>query len=49
MIEVLYKVIGECPHVFMEGRQIIDVVLVANEVVDNRFFGKENGFYASLI
>lgn len=33
--KVLNMVIGECRHAFMEGRQITDVIMIVNEVVDD--------------
>lgn len=37
---VLGEVIGECQHAFVEGRQILEAVMAANEVVDC-FFRKQ--------
>lgn len=38
----MHKVISKCQHVFVEGRQILDVVLIANEVVDELVHGKKD-------
>lgn len=35
MTKILEKVIGECQHTFMGGRQILNTILIVNEVVDN--------------
>lgn len=45
---VLGEVIGECQHVFLEGRQIQDAVLVANEVVDELVTGMNDGLICKL-
>lgn len=49
MSRVLRSVIGESQHVFVEGRQIMDVVLAVNEVVDDLVGNKKDGIFCKLI
>lgn len=44
----LTKVLGESQHAFVEGRQILDVVKVANEVVDDLVSSKRDGILIKL-
>lgn len=45
---MLREVIGECQHVFVEGRQILDAVMVTNEVVDALVGGKREGLLCKV-
>lgn len=38
MAKVINKVIGDCRHVLVEGRQTMDAAWVANKVVDELIF-----------
>lgn len=40
--------IGESQHAFMDDRQIMDAVMVANEVVDDLVSSKEKGILYKL-
>lgn len=33
--KALKRIIGDCQQVFMEGRQITDAIMIANEVLDD--------------
>lgn len=46
--KVLREVIGESQHVFVEGQQILDVVIVANEVVDDLVGNRREGMLCKL-
>lgn len=35
--------IGESQHTFVEGHQILDAVMTANEIVDDLLVGKKEG------
>lgn len=48
LYKVLGKVIGESQHAFLDGRQIMDIVLVANEVVDELVSNKREGIMCKL-
>lgn len=37
---MLGEVIGECQHAFVEGKQILDAVLVGSEVVGGGGYGE---------
>lgn len=45
---VIGEVIGKSQHVFIEGKQILDAVLVASEVVDEVVGRGENGVFCKL-
>lgn len=46
--QVLGEVIGECQHAFVEGRQILDAIMSANEVVDDLVACKKEGLICKL-
>lgn len=47
LTNVMGLVIGENQHAFVEGEQIMDAVMVANEVVDN-FVGNKWGYHVQV-
>lgn len=48
MAGVLRNVIGESQHAFVDRRQIIDAILVANEVVDDIVGNNKDGILCKL-
>lgn len=48
LTNVMGLVIGENQHAFVEGEQIMDAVMVANEVVDNFVGNKSEGIMCKL-
>ena len=45
---VVGKVVSEAQNAFVEGRQILDAALIANEVVDALLWRKESGVLCKL-
>lgn len=43
--EVVHLVISDCQSAFIKGRQILDGVLIANELVDNEKRSKKEGVF----
>lgn len=48
LFKMLEETIGENQHVFVNGRQILDAAMVANEVVDNLVDNKREGLLCKL-
>lgn len=48
MTKMIDKVVGECQHIFVERRYIMNVALVANKVVDNLIFPNREGILCKL-
>ena len=46
--KVMDKVISKSQNAFVEGRQILDVVLIANEIVDSTLRRKKCGLGCNL-
>ena len=46
--KVVGKVVSKAQGVFVEGRQIIDAVLIANEAIDSILKNNENGIMCKL-
>lgn len=48
MVEMLGKVVRGCQNAFVEGRQIVDVVMMASEVVDDLHSRRRDGVLCKL-
>lgn len=46
--KVLHQVIGESQHAFMNGRQISEAFIPANEMIDELVFNKRPGVLCKL-
>ena len=46
--KVMHKLINKAQNAFVEGRQIMDASLLANEVIDTMLKRKENGVLCKL-
>lgn len=48
MAKLLGQVIGRCQHAFVEGRQILDAVMVVMERIDDMISNKRDGVLCKL-
>lgn len=48
LVKVIGEIIGDCQHAFVGGRQILDVVMSANETVDDLLINKKDGLVCKL-
>ena len=46
--KVVSKVVSQAQNAFLEGRQILDAVLIANEAIDSMLKRNENGLLCKL-
>lgn len=46
--KVVCKVVSATQHAFMEGRQILNADLIANEVIDSRLKNSKSGVICKL-
>lgn len=48
MVKIMGKVVGEFQHTFLEWRQIMCKIMVANEIVDDLLFRDRDGVLCKL-
>lgn len=48
LARVIDMVVGECQHAYVDGRQILDAAIIANEVVDELIYRERKGVLSKL-